>query len=91
MRPNFKASTSDDIGSIIPSMTRTMATITEPKVHQLSEDMDDFHHLVKDLSDVLGTCSGLDSADTDANEIVALMESYVSKTTEWQKYALVSA
>ena len=50
--------------------------------------LDDFHRLVQDLSEALGPCSGLDSADVNANEIELLMKRYMSKTCEWQPYAL---
>jgi len=43
---------------------------------------------VQQLSDALGCCSGLDSDEVDAQDIVELMRKYQSKTSQWQKYAL---
>ncbi|KAK2767478.1 Cysteine dioxygenase [Arachnomyces sp. PD_36] len=48
---------------------------------------DAFQTLVQDLSAVLGPCSGIDSADVDPKHIISLMEEYVSKSDEWNKYA----
>ncbi len=49
---------------------------------------DKFHQLVDGLSRILGPSSGLDSADIDVKHLEELMISYVSKESEWQKYAL---
>jgi cysteine dioxygenase len=49
---------------------------------------DAFQQLVTDIIKVLGPSSGIDSADVDPQELIALMESYVSNEKEWQKYAL---
>ena len=48
---------------------------------------DKFHQLVDNLSRILGPSSGLDSADIDVKHLEELMSSYVSKESEWQKYA----
>ena len=48
---------------------------------------DKFHQLVDDLSRILGPSSGLDSADIDVKHLEELMASYISKESEWQKYA----
>lgn len=50
-----------------------------------------FDHLVKNLSDVLGPSSGLDSADVDHEAIVKLMEEYTSNSEEWEQFALADA
>ena len=52
------------------------------------KQLDAFHQLVQDLSDVLGPSSGLDSEDVDPRVIQHLMEEYVSKKSEWEAYAL---
>ncbi|KAI9824154.1 MAG: Cysteine dioxygenase [Sarea resinae] len=46
-----------------------------------------FDTLVADLSRVLGPSSGIDSDDVDPSVLVKLMEDYVSKYGEWEKYA----
>lgn len=48
---------------------------------------DAFQKLVQDLSAALGPSSGLDSADVDTKYIISLMDSYISKSGEWTKYA----
>jgi cysteine dioxygenase len=48
---------------------------------------DKFHQLVDDLSRILGPSSGLDSAGIDVKQLEELMTSYISKESEWQKYA----
>jgi cysteine dioxygenase len=48
---------------------------------------DKFHQLVDDLSRILGPSSGLDSADIDVKHLEELMINYISKESEWQKYA----
>ncbi|EXJ81227.1 cysteine dioxygenase [Capronia epimyces CBS 606.96] len=48
---------------------------------------DDFHRLVRALSDVLGPSSGIDSADVDENDLIRLMEEYTSKESQWHQYA----
>jgi hypothetical protein len=53
----------------------------------LGTPKDKFHQLVDDLSRILGPSSGLDSADTDVKHLEELMSSYISKESEWQKYA----
>lgn len=51
-------------------------------------EQDQFHHLVKALSDVLGPSSGIDSDDVDPREIERIMSAYTSNEAEWTKYAL---
>ncbi|KIV88114.1 hypothetical protein PV10_09040 [Exophiala mesophila] len=48
---------------------------------------DEFHHLVRALSEVLGPSSGIDSADVDENDLIRLMEEYHSNESHWQPYA----
>jgi cysteine dioxygenase len=48
---------------------------------------DRFQKLVTDISIVLGPSSGIDSADVDPQELIALMESYASNEKEWKRYA----
>lgn len=48
---------------------------------------DAFQKLVQDLSAALGPSSGLDSADVDPQYIISLMDGYISKSSEWTKYA----
>src|SRR5277367_929814 len=48
---------------------------------------DMFHQLVLDLSRILGPSSGLNSADIDVKHLEELMTNYISKESEWQKYA----
>ena len=51
------------------------------------QELDGFHRLVQDLSDVLGPSSGLDSADVDPQDIEHLMKAYKSNSAEWFQYA----
>ncbi|EXJ95912.1 cysteine dioxygenase [Capronia coronata CBS 617.96] len=51
------------------------------------DSTDDFHRLVRALSDVLGPSSGIDSADVDENDLIRLMEGYVSQESQWHQYA----
>jgi cysteine dioxygenase len=48
---------------------------------------DPFHCLVKSLSDVLGSSSGIDSADVNPEDLINLMSIYTSKESEWKDYA----
>src|SRR5579859_7075829 len=50
---------------------------------------DEFEELVQKLSDVLGPCSGLDSEEIDPDVIQQMMQSYTSKESEWEQYALL--
>lgn len=54
----------------------------------LHSEQDQFHQLVKTLSDVLGPSSGIDSDDVDPCEIERIMSAYTSDEAEWTKYAL---
>lgn len=49
--------------------------------------LDGFHSLVKDINEVLGPSSGIDSAEIDVDELKSLMASYQSDSAEWTKYA----
>ena len=51
-------------------------------------EQDQFHQLVKALSDVLGPSSGIDSDDVDPHEIERIMSAYTSNEADWSKYAL---
>ena len=55
-------------------------TVPDPKQNT-------FQRLVKDLSDVLGPSSGLESADVDVHTTIKLMRDYVSDEQQWIKYA----
>lgn len=46
-----------------------------------------FRHLVRDLSDILGLSSDIDSADVDLSSLTRLMQSYKSAELEWFQYA----
>ena len=63
----------------------------DPHQHQDEPDsidpQDDFHRLVRALSDVLGPSSGIDSTDVDENDLISLMEKYTSKESHWLHYA----
>lgn len=48
---------------------------------------DDFHQLVRALSDVLGPSSGIDSVEVDENDLIRLMEAYSSQESHWREYA----
>jgi len=52
-----------------------------------SQELDAFHCLIRDLSNVLGPSSGLDSADVDPHDIEQLMQAYKSNPAEWLQYA----
>ncbi|KAJ9641612.1 uncharacterized protein PV06_03655 [Exophiala oligosperma] len=47
----------------------------------------DFHRLVRALSDVLGPSSGINSEDVDENDLIRLMEEYDSQEGDWGRYA----
>ena len=49
---------------------------------------DAFHRLVEGLSSILGPSSNLGSADVNPDDLQSLMEAYVSKKSEWMRYAL---
>ena len=49
---------------------------------------DAFYRLVEDLSNILGPSSGLDSAEVDPEDLQNLMAAYVSRKSEWVRYAL---
>jgi len=49
--------------------------------------VDRFHQLVTNLSKILGPSSGLNSEDVDVKHLEELMHDYISKDSEWQKYA----
>jgi cysteine dioxygenase len=53
--------------------------------------VDAFQRLVEDLSNELGPSSGLDSADIDPKTLQRLMQGYVSKKSEWRRYAFGDA
>lgn len=44
--------------------------------------------LVSEIHSILGPDGGLDSEHIDHREIMALMEEYNSKATDWSKYAI---
>ncbi|KIW96430.1 uncharacterized protein Z519_03499 [Cladophialophora bantiana CBS 173.52] len=48
---------------------------------------DEFHRLVRALSDVLGPSSGINSDDVDENDLIRLMEQYSSQQSHWRHYA----
>jgi cysteine dioxygenase len=52
---------------------------------------DDFQRLVDELSRTLGPCSGLTSEGVDVQHLKQLMEGYISKQSEWVKYAFADA
>ena len=45
-----------------------------------------FQRLVRDLSDILGPSSGIDSADVNPTDLIARMESYTSVQADWLQY-----
>ncbi|RMZ92236.1 hypothetical protein DV736_g523, partial [Chaetothyriales sp. CBS 134916] len=74
-------------------MTTLIAAASPAETHAnpppcLLLPLDPFHALVKSLSLVLGPSSGLDSADVDPNDLIALMSIYTSNEKEWARYAL---
>jgi cysteine dioxygenase len=54
---------------------------------RLINPSDDFHHLVQALSDVLGPSSGINSDDVDENDLIRLMQQYISQENQWRHYA----
>lgn len=58
----------------------------QAKIHSIDR-YDDFHRLVRDLSDVLGPSSGINSDDVDENDLIRLMEEYASDERQWHQYA----
>lgn len=74
-----------------PSLLAT-EIIEQPvtKIAQLEDNgssMDGFHRLVKELGEVLGTCSGIDSEEIEVQQLEKLMKDYTSKDEEWSSYA----
>jgi cysteine dioxygenase len=79
------------------SPTAATSHILQPKVYpsqvqaSLSLDRivpgDEFHRLVRALSDVLGPSSGISSDDVDEKDLINLMEQYTSEESQWQRYA----
>ncbi|KAF2651985.1 putative cysteine dioxygenase Cdo1 [Lophiostoma macrostomum CBS 122681] len=51
------------------------------------QDIDHFEQLVKNLRGIMGPYSGIDSEDIDANDLQALMSSYISNEDDWKRYA----
>lgn len=51
-------------------------------------ELDAFQQLVESLREALGPFSGIDSADVDPTHLQYLMKGYVSRPSEWKKYAL---
>jgi len=56
----------------------------------ITKNENDFQTLVQALSDKLGPCSGIDSADVDEKELQKLMQNYISDESEWSMYAFKS-
>lgn len=54
---------------------------------QPAEEPNAFHRLVRDLSQILGPFSGLDSAEVNVMDIENLMQKYSSNASEWKQYA----
>lgn len=52
-----------------------------------SQPQDGFSKLVKNLSEVLGDSSGIDSEDVEVKKLEQLMIDYNSKDEEWSPYA----
>lgn len=48
----------------------------------------DFKQLIQSIEDVLGPTSGLDSDEIDHQDLIQLMEAYISDETEWSMYAM---
>ncbi|KAI1376931.1 RmlC-like cupin domain-containing protein [Hypoxylon crocopeplum] len=53
--------------------------------------MNRFEQVVKDIKDVLGPSSGLNSEDIDVEDLTHIMERYASDSKDWSKYALADA
>ncbi|KIW16013.1 hypothetical protein PV08_06064 [Exophiala spinifera] len=51
------------------------------------DNSNEFHRLVRALSDVLGPSSGINSEDVDENDLIRLMEEYDSQEGDWCRYA----
>ena len=83
------------------SSTNTTGSFSLQHQHYLSElhhnrlDLidacDNFHSLVRALSDVLGPTSGIDSDDVDENDLIRLMELYTSQESQWHQYAFADS
>lgn len=73
----------------LPSTSHSKVDMADPEAEGLprGQELDAFHRLVQDLSDVLGPSSGLDSADVDLEDIERLMKAYKSNPAEWIQYA----
>ena len=69
-------------------MSVSSRAFSEEVASRGNQRLNDFHKLIKDLSDFLGSSSGLDSVEVDPEEIRKLMRSYTSNEKEWQQYAL---
>lgn len=74
--------------SATATQLRPEETLNEFPQLRPEEISNEFQQLVRDLSDILGPSSGLDSGDVDPNRIVELMRSYESVLADWEKYAM---
>ncbi|KAF2139620.1 uncharacterized protein K452DRAFT_275050 [Aplosporella prunicola CBS 121167] len=67
---------------------QTAVPAPKPVASKPAADTDAFHCLVQELSRVLGPSSGIDSDDVDPEQLKEIMKNYVSKSAEWERYAL---
>ncbi|KAK4938739.1 hypothetical protein LTR10_020842 [Elasticomyces elasticus] len=58
----------------------------QAKIHSIDRS-DDFHRLVRSLSDILGPSSGINSDDVNEDDLIRLMENYTSDERQWHQYA----
>jgi hypothetical protein len=63
----------------------SLSTMARPKCPN-EPTQNAFQTLVTSLGNLLGSSSGIDSSDVDANELQKLMEHYISNETEWNQY-----
>ena len=76
-------------------LTSTNLCTLQPQLHAshkqnlvgLIDRFDEFHRLVRALSDVLGPSSGIDSDDVHEKDLIQLMEQYTSQESQWRHYA----
>lgn len=76
------------ISSTNPTTT-TMPPSTPISTPQLTltTPSDPFHLLVKQLSDILGPSSGINSADVNHEVLINIMAQYTSRPSDWSQYA----
>lgn len=73
----------------LPSAIESMSSASpahEPRSTPRPPEENAFQRLIQDVRQYLGPSSGIDSADVDPRELLALMAKYESNKDEWRQY-----